>query len=326
MKDKTKLSKIEKVFCERSGKLAHYGCLVFIKRQVPKNRIFETCSFHKKPKTKKEKIYYRVENKYKLKDGRHDLGKALKEKFIRKQAPWESHEPDPDDDGDPQKLSKLFYQAKKSIKKRIEKEYFPKAHTFNRLNDKIENLILEGMDLNDKVSRELQRSCSMYGGFKKIYGDPKKIIEEKWKKASEEVRAQTEALTPEQMTHLRLFKKQQLLKGRRTIKRPKPFDEFSISMVLAAKEKEIITREEARILNYRYGLEGQGTKSLSMIAGLIGVSHTTVRNIENKALKKMKEHMEEIKKYIPIKESIGRDITEEEYKRRFGYYSDLGNK
>jgi len=257
-----------------------------------------------------------MDNKYKRENGKYNIKKALDEcEFIRNSISDKPNEPlyaRENNLEDQLRLQKLLAQVKKSIEKKIVKECFPRIKPYNRLSNGIENLIVQG-EWNKKNIMELKKSCHLYGD------EGREVTKEFHERISK-------ALKPKVISQLRLFKKQQPLKGRRTIKRPKPFDKFSISLVLAAKEKEIITGEEARILNYRYGLDDQGIRSLRLIEGWLGISHTSVRNIEIKALKKMKEHIREIEKSTPIKEPIGRDITKEEYKRRFGHYPDFGRK
>lgn len=312
---------VERIFCKRTGKLAHYGCFETIKRKVPKDKVFEICSLHKKLRIKKEKIeiYYRVEDKYKLKNGKHDLIKALKEKFIREQVLTESNLPDSDGSGDPQKLSKLIYQVKKSIERHILKKIiFYRLKTMNKLHDEIKDLFLEGKVLNNKVLEELIKKHHLYGEyFKEIYGDPKKIIKEYSKSYSEEIRK----MPPEEIKPLRLFKEQRSSVKRRIRERPKPF-EFNESHVSAAREEGILSKREYLVLIYRYNLGGQrGTNSLRLVANWLGISHTAVRNNEIRALKKMKDHMEEIKEIVSLAEKQQRrDITPEEYKKKFGYY------
>lgn len=186
-----------------------------------------------------------------------------------------------------------------------------------RLKDEIENLILEDKDLNNEVSRELQRNCHLYEEFKKVYGDPKKIIEEEWKQTEKDLKR----MTPEELSSLRFFKEQQSSKETRIKEGPKPFDEFNMSLVLAAKINKLISRKEALILKYRYNSEGHRINSLRLVAGWLGVSHTTVKNFEKRALKKIQEKVSSLK-YIKVKRRQRKETSKEEYKRQFGYYPD----
>lgn len=303
MKIKSESAMVEREFCKRNDKLANNGCIEKVRRVVPKDEIFKVCEFHKKLKIKKEnlKVFLIVENKYKLENGSYDLKGALESKFIRKQVPTEPNMPDENDSGDREKLSKLLYRIKKQKEKRILKEIFPRPRTINRLCDEIENLIIQGEHWNKKTLRKLQRICH-------LYGDDKEEIEKYWNRISKDFKG----MTPEQISQLRLFKKQQPLKGRRTIKRLKPFDEFNIYLVLTAKKKGIINGREARILKYRYNLEDQGTKSLRLIAGWLGISHTSVRNIEKRAIKKLQKNKNEL--MVDINKPKRREATKEEYK------------
>ena len=265
-----------------------------------------------------------MEDKYKLKNGKHDLKKALKEKFIREQVLTESNLSDSDSSGDPQKLSKLIYLVKKSIGRHILKIIFYRLKTMNKLHDEIKDLTLEGKVLNNKVLEKLIEKHHLYGEyFKEIYGDPKKIIKEYSKSYSEEIRK----MPPEEIKPLRLFKEEiKLLKEqrssmkRRIRERPKPF-EFNESHVSADREEGILNKREYLVLIYRYNLGGQrGTNSLRLVANWLGISHTAVRNNEIRALKKMKDHMEEIKEIVSLAEKQQRrDITQEEYEKKFGY-------
>ena len=208
-----------------------------------------------------------------------------------------------------------------SKEKQILNNIFYRPKTMIRLRDKIENFILEGKDLNNKVSRELQRNCHLYEEFKKVYGDPKKIIEEEWKKTSEDLNR----MTPEEISSLRFFKEQQSSEEKRIKEGPKPFDEFNMSLVLAAKINKLISRKEALILKYRYNLEGHRINSLRLVAGWLGVSHTTVRNAEKRALKRIQGETSFLK-CVRVKKPQRKEMSKEEYKRRFGYYPDLGKK
>lgn len=205
--------------------------------------------------------------------------------------------------------------------KQILNNIFYRPKTMIRLRDEIENLILEGKDLNNEVIRELQRNCHLYGDFKKVYGEPKKIIEEQWKETTEDLNR----MTPEEISSLRFFKDQQSSKEKRIKEGPKPFDEFNMSLVLAAKINKLISRKEALVLKYRYNLEGHRINSLSLVAGWLEVSHNTVRNYEKRALKKIQEKASFLK-FVRVKEPQRKEMSKAEYKRRFGYYPDLGKK
>jgi len=357
MKRTNKLSKVKKKFCKLTEGLAHKdcpdNCPKKITKEISKDRIRILERYESQINLKKEQrdnlyFFWVMDEGFKseplkYKDikyfeiGEYDEKKAMKEcAFIRMKFADELDNPDPEGEGDIMKLRDCLRQMRKRKEegrfvKRINpkpiseieaypfgKEFFGSDIKFKRLKDEIEDLIAKDVNKNNKTLRELRKNYHLY---KKDENKDFDIVGTLW----DWIKKDKKFIKQERKVN-RLFKKQQPLKGRRTIKRPKPFDEFSISLVLAAKEKEIITGEEARILKYRYNLEGNGIRSLRLIAGWLGISHTNVRNIEIKALKKMKEHIREIKKSIPIKEPIGRDITEEEYKRRYGHYPDLGKK
>lgn len=210
---------------------------------------------------------------------------------------------------------KKMEKSKKSTEKQILKRINYRPLTMDRLKNEIENLILEGKDLNNKISREIQRKCHLYGKIKEIYGEPKKIIEETWKSVSEDLKKRT----PKEVNHLRLLKKQFSLIKKRSIIGPKPFDEFNESIVLAAEINETINRKEALILKYRYNSEGYRISSLKLVAGWFGISHTTVMNIEKRALKKIQEEFK-LLKLITVRSPERKEMSKAEYKRRFGYY------
>lgn len=311
MKDKTEPTTTEREFCVRTGQLAHTGCLKKNTKIVPKDRFYELCEFHKKLKISKKnyKIYQIMENKFKGEDGKYNLNKALEEcEFIRKKICEDPKDPSVEDKT---RLGRLLYRVKKQLEKRLLKELFPKIQTINRLSEEMENLIINDESLNKHTFRTLQRK---YG----LYGDNKDKIKKYWERKSEDINV----FTFEGINQLRLFKKQTPPESRRKIERRRPFAEFNLSFVLAAKEKGIINSREVNILKYRYGLDGQGVKSLRLISGWRGISHTTVRNIETKALKKIKDQIEEIKKKVQVNKHRRREISKEEYKEKFGYYPD----
>lgn len=348
---------IEAKVCKITRGLAHEDCpddcQTKERKELPLNRISK--KYKLKMPIDNLYVHWVMESGFKSRDGKYDVERALdKCKFISKKFsiaanPEDSGNPfaeDPYSESDYEKIDISERHNIMELRKCINringykkegafvfpiepkpvsvieaylpsKEFFGSDIKSKNLNTKIKNLIASGVNKNNKILGKLRKDHHL----KKNKDENLDIVNSQWDWIEKDKKfiKQTRELD-------RLFSEQQPLKGRKTIKRPKPFDEFSISLVLAAKEKEIITGEEAGILKYRYGLEDQEVKSLRLIAGWLGISHTNVRNIEIKALKKMKEHIGEIKKSTPIKEPMGRDITEEEYKRRFGHDPDLGKK
>jgi hypothetical protein len=285
--------------------------------------------FCKKSKIKKEneeKIFQIMEDKYKLENGKYAIKKALDEcEFIRKlisSHPNESSDAKIHNLEDHIKLSKLLYRIKKSKEKQkkaeekqILKRIFYRTKTLNQLYEDIESKILNGEMINNKNYRELIRERHLYGDIKKIYGDPKNIIKEYWNRVIKDLKR----MTPKEIEGLKFLKKQQSIKMRVKKEGPNPFDEFNMDLVLAARLTETINKKEALILKYRYNLKGHRINSLKLIAGWLGVSHTTVRNIEKRALKKIQENKDKLK-LISVRKPERKEISREEYKRRFGYY------
>lgn len=281
-------------------------------------------------------MIYRIMQKYRIKnEGNFLKGEVVYDhQTARKENPFVSY----------------FYRGKKSSKRlagmlwkiegQIEEGYLrildPKNHpkgyirakeifgnvkgkrSFNNLWDEIEDLILNEEDPK-RHSRRLQRK----------FHKPKEMIFEKEKgvpgsKSLIDVISEPfNKMDPEEFRREKelnkSLKSQKPLEARRIKERPKPFDKFNVSLVLAAKEKKIIDNREFRVLKFRYNLECQGTKSLRLIAGWLGISHTTVRNIENRAIKKLEENINLLKK-ISVKKLNRQETTKEKYKKMYGYY------
>jgi RNA polymerase primary sigma factor len=67
------------------------------------------------------------------------------------------------------------------------------------------------------------------------------------------------------------------------------------SKAAALKVLDRLKEKEKRILVYRYQLNGCETHTLKKIGDKMGISPETVRQIEMKALKKMRSHAEEFR-------------------------------
>jgi RNA polymerase primary sigma factor len=67
------------------------------------------------------------------------------------------------------------------------------------------------------------------------------------------------------------------------------FDRLELEML--GNLLETIDEREARILSLRFGLEGEGPKTLRQVGRLVGLSFERVRQIERRALQKLKEAM-----------------------------------
>ncbi len=61
---------------------------------------------------------------------------------------------------------------------------------------------------------------------------------------------------------------------------------------------EKLDEREQRILTYRFALDGGKRRTLKRISSDMGISPETVRQIEIKALKKLRRHAEELKEYV----------------------------
>jgi len=363
MKKKNKLEKIEAKVCKITDGLAHKDCpddcpmnvRRKVRREVPINRISKY-----KFKINRDNLYVHwvVESGFKFKNGKYNIEKALdKCKFISKKF---SIAPNPEDPGnlfseDPypesdyeksdiygrhniMELRKCINRINEYKKKGLfvfpikpkpisvkeaylpSKEYFGSDIKFKRLKDEIENLIARGVERTNKILNKLRKNHCLY--LKDEYKNFD-IVGNLWDSIDS---SKKEKKFIKQKRELdRLLSEHQPLKRKRIKGMKKPF-QFNMSQVLVAREMEIITPKESQVLKFRYNLKDQGTKTLMWIAGLLGKSHTTIRNMENNALKKMKEHMSKIKKSIPIKEPLGREATPKEYKEMYGYYPDLGKK
>jgi RNA polymerase primary sigma factor len=58
--------------------------------------------------------------------------------------------------------------------------------------------------------------------------------------------------------------------------------------------------KEKRILVYRYQLDGEERYTLKKISDQMGISPETVRQIEQRALRKIRPHAEELRKYLYV--------------------------
>lgn len=67
------------------------------------------------------------------------------------------------------------------------------------------------------------------------------------------------------------------------------FDRLELQML--GNLLQTIDEREARILSLRFGLEGEGPKTLRQVGRLVGLSFERVRQIEKRALQKLKEAM-----------------------------------
>ena len=76
-----------------------------------------------------------------------------------------------------------------------------------------------------------------------------------------------------------------ILKIKKSRKKPQWLNCNMLSRLL---ENGTLNEREARVLKYRYGLDDLGCHSLRAIANWLGVSHTTVKNIEDNASEKLK--------------------------------------
>ncbi len=303
------------IFCKLTGKLAHSGCLQVIEKQVPKNKIFEICDCNSKSRNKREiqQIISKIKNKDKKEDGTHNHTEALKENgSIKKKFPI-SHD----------EIAKVVYRAKKSLEKRIVKEYFPPNQS--KLFNEMGNLILNGSVWNKATRRILQRKCNLYDSSGlKLLDSPE--TKECWIWLNRYIFKGMNEVEKDQI--IQLNKNQ--ISSNRTIHyvKPKPFD-FVWQQVLSLQKKEtiidgikveegLLDSREIQVLRHRFSLTGCGTKSLRYVSNLLGISHTAVRNIEIRALKKLKAYLKNHKPEI-IKESTGQEISLKEYKAKFGH-------
>jgi len=67
------------------------------------------------------------------------------------------------------------------------------------------------------------------------------------------------------------------------------FDRLELQML--GSLLETINEREGRILSLRFGLEGEGPKTLRQVGKMVGLSFERVRQIERRALQKLKEAM-----------------------------------
>jgi len=325
MKRTNKLGKTMKKFCKLTEGLAHKdcpdNCAKKITKEISKDRIRILERYKSQINLKKEQrdnlyffwimeegfksesLKYKDEQYFEIAE--YDEKKAMKEcEFIRMKFADEPDDPDPEGKGDIMKLRDCLKQMRKRkeegrfsplIKPKpiseIEaylpsKEYFGSDIKFKNLRNKIENLIAMGVEPNNEILNKLRKNHCLY--LKEEYKNFD-IVADLWDSIEKEKEyiGQTREFN-------RSFTEQQALKGKRTKERQKPF-KLNMFQVKAAQKMGIINKREARILKYRFNLEGNGTKSLYSIARWLGMSHTNVRNIEIKALKKMQAHMGQIK-------------------------------
>lgn len=293
MVDRTKINKVEREFCKRTGKLAHNGCLEREKKLVPKDKVFEACDFHKKLKISSInlEIFLIMENEYKRENGKYEIKRALDEnKFIRKAISDYPEDPfaqlhDLEDQG---KLERLLSRVNKYKKKRIIKEFFGSGKMFSRLCDEIRTLIEKGVNLDEKIEGELRSKLRLY---KKYEDKDWNIIKDFWEWVFKE---EYEGKTDDEIRQLseirKLLREQKPLEWKKKIDKQKPF-KFEMSDLINASSRKVLDEREVRILIYRYSLNGEGTRTLKLIAGWLGISPTIVRNIEFKALRKLQAYL-----------------------------------
>jgi hypothetical protein len=247
-------------------------------------------------------VYWVMERGFKSEDGKYEINKALREcEFIR-QAVYD-RKTDLNclqENYEHRILKKLLKQVKNSLEKstvevidpepkseveayRSSREFFVDISNvrLNRLCEKIEDLIiLDGKKWNEEISTELSNKFHLYGNDKEIIKYFWDTQLEKYKKMSHDKIEQLREINKNRSPSRGTQKKEK----ERTFK----FNKYNL---LLALEKEIINKREARVLEYRFGLDGGGTRSLRLIAGWLEKSHTTIRNIEKAALQKMEDYM-----------------------------------
>jgi len=308
MKNTNELEIIEKKFCKLTRGFAHESCpndcpeKVTIK--VARNELSK--EYKLRISIDRLYVYWVMERGFKSEDGKYAIKKALDKCDVIRQAVakrrtelncfQENYEH--------RILKKLLKQVKNSLEKsavevlkkrtidpetkseietyRSSREFFIDISNvkFNRLCEKIKDLIiLDGKKWNEEISTELSDKFH-------LYGNDKEIIKYFWDIQLEEY----EEMSRDEIEQLReINKNRSPSKGAQKKEKEKPF-KFNRHNLLLALEKEIINKREARVLKYRFGLDGGGTRSLKLIAGWLGKSHTTIRNIEKGALQKMEDY------------------------------------
>ena len=293
--------KVKREFCALTGRVASDKCPNTEALEVPIDIAFEECEFHKlKIDPDNLYIYWVIETKYKS-------VKLVEENGIEKEVVEYDYARAMQEDNligsnfrgyDAfRKLTNLFNRTKKSVQKSTVrvvnpkpndirdmygsyKAFFPSRQTADRLFSEIRGRIERGQKLDNKISRSLQMN----------YRQPKYIIEDLWDWMLQDYNK----LPPEEKALLKEFselKGDDPKKSRKLKERERPFP-FDLTRIENAKRKGYLDPREARILKYRYGLDGQGTRSLQQIGGWLGISHATVRKIEHQALLKMQEYIE----------------------------------
>ncbi len=304
MKNTKELEIIEKNFCKLTRGFAHKHCPNNCPKKVTIKVVGDELSKEYKLRINRDRlyVYWVMERGFKSEDGKYEIKKALREcEFIR-QAVYD-RQTDLNclqENYEHRILKKLLKQVKNSLGKstvevidpepkseveayRSSREFFVDISNvrLNRLCEKIEDLIiLDGKKWNEEISTELSNKFHLYGNDKEIIKYFWDTQLEKYKKMSHDKIEQLREINKKRSPSRGTQKKEK----ERTFK----FNKYNL---LLALEKEIINKREARVLEYRFGLDGGGTRSLRLIAGWLEKSHTTIRNIEKAALQKMEDYM-----------------------------------
>jgi len=302
MKNINKLEDAEKKFCKLTRGFTHEDCPDDCPHKVIKKIPENNVPTEYKLRTDRDNlyIYWVMERAFKLEDEKYEIKRAMEEcKFIKLAGYIKD-----------KTLRKLLTRVGNSLAKnavkvidpepkseieayRIYKEFYGDIshETHNTLCSKIRDLmIIEGKKWNKEISRVLQKASH-------LSGEDKKIIKYWWDWIRSE---EYEKMSRNEIDLLREIKKiRGPLKGVRNEERKKPF-KFNKYDLSSALKKEIIDTREYMILECRFNLDGKGIRSLRLIAGWLKVSHTTVRNIEIKALKKMQDYY--TKQFSPLRD------------------------
>lgn len=282
--------------CKHSGDIAHDYCPETEIKKISKISNCKTCEQHKKLNIRLDRLemYHILETEYKvecknpnkIRDYKIEFSRAIRECERCKGFTYK-------------KLRKLYEQVGESIRKtavvinsneplaavakyRNKREFFGDISdkTWGRLNQHIRKLIFNGhFRLNNKTNRELQRKFNLYGEKKDWIKFAWKNITEEYDKEPSEIQEQLKDSYNFEWPHSKL----------KTIITEKPFN-FDNSTITRALINGCINNKEARILRYRYGLDGGGCYSLRVIANWFGESHTTVNNIIEKALISLRQN------------------------------------
>lgn len=304
MKNTNELEMIEKKFCKLTRGFAHKHCPNDCPKKVTIKVAGNELSKEYKLRINRDRlyVYWVMEKGFKSEDGKYEVKKAMKEcEFIRR-AVYDrvTNSNSLQLNYEHRILKKLLKQVRNSLEKstvevidpepkseieayRSSREYFADISDvrFNRLCEKIEDLIiLDGKKWNKEISAELSDKFH-------LYRNDKEIIKYFWDSQLEKYKK----MSHDEIEQLReIIKNRSPSKGAKKKEKERPF-KFNRHNLLLALEKEIINKREARVLEYRFGLDGGGTRSLRLIAGWLEKSHTTIRNTEKGALQKMEDYM-----------------------------------